>query len=212
MLTYSGISICPDELALPTPQDLAVQMGRITRYGGAIWCPLLFHSLLVARMVADKVDPELDLLRERTITWALFHDAHEIIAGEIPHPWKSKDRAEQERAIDYVFYNQLGFGPAQVDLTALKQCDRAAIYVETQTLGPLSGSESYRNKWDRGFEPGDLEQPFYYANRLRLGNYAEARLCIRADSGPIQRAQRLFQLAYDRRFDRVVTNLLEMTE
>jgi hypothetical protein len=205
MLTHSGLSICPNELALPTPHDVAIQMGRITRYGGAIWCPLLFHSLLVARMVADDSDA-------MTTTWALFHDAHEIVLGEIPHPWKCcETRADYETDLDQLFQEALGLSYNDINHLEVKQADRAAVHVERLVLGPLANWEAYRDRFDADFDPGDLDVARDFAEKLKWGGYAEAMLCTRVDSGPILRAERLFKQAYAHDYSGVVMILKEMT-
>lgn len=204
MLTYSGVSICPGEVALPSPVDLAVQMGRITRYGGAIWCPLLFHSLLVARMVADEVDDP------RVVTWALFHDAHEIVIGEIPHPWKTAAQKDHEAVIDAVFLVALGLEEAYGH-PAIKQADRAAIHVETRALGPLAEWEDYRERWDRGFNAGDLTDAKTYAACLIWGGFADAGLTTSSMSGPIKRAQRIFEIAFAHDYVGVARSIKELT-
>jgi hypothetical protein len=206
MLTNSGLSICPNELALPTPSDLAIQMGRITRYGGAIWCPLLFHSLLVARMVADNSTPA-------TTTWALFHDAHEIVMGEIPHPWKCCDiRRHYEAGMDEVFREAIGLAYTGVDDLKIKHADKVAVIVERLVLGPLANWEEYHSRFEPDFDPGDLETAIFFGRRLKWGGYAEASHCTRLDSGPIIRATALFELAYKGDYEGVVSQLKEYTE
>lgn len=204
MLTNSGLSICPSELALPTPHDLAIQMGRITRYGGAIWCPLLFHSLFVARMVAEDADV-------MTTTWALFHDAHEIVLGEIPHPWKCCDtRRRYEQDMDEVFRLAVGLTLTDVDDTVIKHADRKAVHIERLVLGPLMNWEAYRDGFDVDFNPGDLEGPKRVAEHLKWGGYADAALVTRIGSGPIVRAESLFKQAYAGNYKGVVLALREM--
>lgn len=205
MLTNSGLSICPGELALPTPLDLAVQMGRITRYGGAIWCPLLFHSLLVARMVAETSSDE-------TVTWALFHDAHEIVMGEIPHPWKCcNTRTRYESDMDDIFREAIGLKDSVIDGSAIKVADRVAVHVERLVCGPLANWEAYRDRFDVDFNPGDLQDAKDFAESLVLGGYSDAALTTLIDSDPIVKAAKLFERCYHGDYNGVVENLKAMT-
>lgn len=205
MLTNSGLSICPNELALPTPLDLAIQMGRITRYGGAIWCPLLFHSLLVARIVAETSN-------DMTATWALFHDAHEIIMGEIPHPWKCCGvRREYESSMDEVFREAIGLSFTSVDMDAIKYADRKAVHVERLVCGPLANWEEYRDRFDADFDPGNLEQSVRFARLLKREGYTTASYTTDLRSEQIQSASYLFAEAYHSNYAGVVTRLKIIT-
>lgn len=177
MLTYSGIEITPDNLQSPSPMDLAVQMSRICRYGGAVWCSLLFHSFLVAEMVDRGSNDE-------TWAWALLHDAHEVILGDIPHPWKRTDydRVELERQIDSVIIEAYcpDFNFNQVDLRLIKDCDRSVVYVERELCGKTSDwlramIGYYVPKWDADFQPVRAADGISAGHRLLAEGFNSVR-------------------------------------
>lgn len=143
MLTYSCLFVTPQNLQSPDAVSIAVHMGRITRYGGAIWCPLIFHSLLVAGLIPDDASDSV---------WAaaLLHDACETVSGEIPFPWKTGAQRDIEAAIAPVVF--LEFNCASLsdsDIALIKQCDLAALYGEVDSLahGP------WREEWYAVYEP-----------------------------------------------------------
>lgn len=147
MLTYTGLSITPDSIQAPAPMDLAVQMYRMCRYAGAVDCSLLLHSLLVAILV----DLEAD---DNTWTWALLHDANEVVLGDIPHPWKTPERKMVEDALDEAIARRYGVFLDQIDKALIKRADRSAFWFETDALGPLLNREQYISRWvTDGFKP-----------------------------------------------------------
>lgn len=203
MLTVSGVSICRGQIALPSPSDLAIQMSRITRYGGAIWCPLLFHSLLVGKMLPEDTG-------EQTVLYGLLHDAHETVLGEIPHNWKPKGRDDDERAIDDLILSSAGLDRAFIDFQLVKHCDRAAVHVETRKLGPLTNWEGYAQHWDKGFDPGDLTRPNEIADKLIWHGFANAAPVTDVYSWPVSCAGVIFSAVFDKDHSRAIKLLNEL--
>ena len=60
--------------------ELAASLGRITRYAGSYPISVLHHSLAVAELVAQRNGSLSAYL------YALLHDAHEAIVGDVPTP------------------------------------------------------------------------------------------------------------------------------
>ncbi len=132
MITYSGVHIQKHggECGTPTAEDIAVHMGRICRYGGAVWYPLLTHSVFVGLMAYQRSNQVSNLL------WGFLHDAHEVVTSDIPRPFKCKcTKVEQER-IDQRIYHKfcMGIRPA-IDRELIKQCDTDALHIEAVELG-----------------------------------------------------------------------------
>lgn len=130
MITYSGIRVAPGTTEMPAPIDLAVHMGRITRFGGAIWSPLLMHSVLVGELTWAALRArggELDL---NTWAWSLLHDAHEAITGEIPRPWKTSSMKDHQHQLDYLLQKAYKLDPLKIDFKLIKQLDEKALILE----------------------------------------------------------------------------------
>lgn len=146
MITQSGLRIAPENDAVPTAGDIAVAMGRITRFAGAVWCPLIAHSILVAELVLQE-------LRRRagggavdglpTWAWALLHDAHETVTGEICRPWKPDQAKEAQKKLDARISKAFQVDLELVDRALVKAMDERALVLEAEVLGLPGFREIY---------------------------------------------------------------------
>lgn len=136
MITYCGIRVAPGTTIAPSPADIAVQMGRITRFGGAVWSPLLMHSALVAeltwRNLAAQNAKQFDF---QTFSWALLHDAHEVVTGEVPRPWKPKQMKDSQHELDFLIASAFKVDLREVDTRIVKAMDERALLLEALELG-----------------------------------------------------------------------------
>ena len=86
-----------DELvrALETePQRVAFALWRINRFGGQVdGCEVLGHSLRVCRELPSTAGYAARI-------WALLHDAHEVITGDLVRPFKSVRLTRAQAEID----------------------------------------------------------------------------------------------------------------
>lgn len=133
MITFSGIHITPANDLVPTPNDIAVHMGRITRFAGAIWCPLIAHSVLVAELVRRELDEQNSCFgseEHSTWLWGLLHDAHETVTGELVYPFKTADMRRRQKEFDKRLYNQFKLVPELIDLKLVKAMDERAMVLE----------------------------------------------------------------------------------
>jgi hypothetical protein len=94
----------PEELANAIrndPQRVAECLHRINRFGGqAIDCSVLQHSLAVYyRSIAQPLSVRL---------WALLHDCHEILTGDVVRPYANSLLASHQTEIDYQLRKALG--------------------------------------------------------------------------------------------------------
>jgi len=81
------------EKCVNDPRWVAESLQRIGRFGGQHpTANVLNHSLEVAWMLRDSA-PEIQL-------WALYHDAHEILTGDVPKPWKRMHTEAEQRMLD----------------------------------------------------------------------------------------------------------------
>ena len=137
MITFSGRMVNRDLQEIPSCLDFAVHLGRICRYGGAIWWPDLAHSILVATIVDIITNEDMP-----TWAWALLHDAHEAITGETPYPWKPQSLGELQDRIDERLALEFHLPPkSSVDVEAIKEADTAALVAEAVGLGLPSWPE-----------------------------------------------------------------------
>lgn len=78
------------------PQWVALAMFRINRFGGQIFhCDVLGHSLRVYETL-----PSVSSYAARI--WALLHDTHEVITGDLVRPFKSVRLTVAQGEIDAV--------------------------------------------------------------------------------------------------------------
>lgn len=126
MITSTGIRVAPDNQNCPSELDVAIAMCRITRYAGAIWCPLAAHSILVAELVLTMSHSLFD--------WAcgLLHDAHETVTGEITRPWKPREMKTFEKDLNYRLEKH--FQVFGLEGKQIKEADVRALVCEATVL------------------------------------------------------------------------------
>jgi len=140
MLTHTGIKILPLNDTAPSPVDLAVHMGRLCLYGGAIWFNLLSHSILVSWLVRS-LAPSFE-----NWAWALLHDAHETVTGDVPHPWKTDDMRERQKVLDLRIASYYKIDRRLVSPAAIKQADLLATSYAAYALGLRGYSQLQKEK------------------------------------------------------------------
>ena len=98
------------------PQRVAECLHRINRFGGqAVGCSVLEHSLAVY----DSVASHCSTVR----LWALLHDCHEIITGDIVRPYANSLLASHQTEIDYQLRQALGITLSTDDAMAVTRAD-----------------------------------------------------------------------------------------
>ena len=136
MITQSGVHIQKIGGAdgTPTPMDIAVHSGRICRFGGCVWYPLLPHLVFVGLMAYRRTNNVYNLL------WGFLHDAHEVSTSDVPQPFKCDCMRIEQNAIDTRLIKEY-FGDsyferiAFIDFKVIKQCDHDACDIEAVELG-----------------------------------------------------------------------------
>lgn len=89
------------DVATSNPRRIAECLGRLWRFGGQHpTASVLYHSLEVAWMCRH-MSPDAQL-------WALYHDAHEILTGEVPRHYKTKWMSVLQKAFDRKLKRSLG--------------------------------------------------------------------------------------------------------
>jgi hypothetical protein len=98
------------------PQRVAECLHRINRFGGqAVGCSVLQHSLAVY----DSVASHCSTVR----LWALLHDCHEIITGDVVRPYANSLLASHQTEIDYQLRQALGITLSTDDAMAVTRAD-----------------------------------------------------------------------------------------
>lgn len=133
MITQSGICIetIGGKSGTPTAEDIAIHAGRLCRFGGAVWYPLLPHLVLVGLLAYRRSGKVENLL------WGFLHDAHECVTGDVPRPFKCDCMRWEQQAIDRRILAAF-FTPqqaAQIDFDLVHTCDRDACDLEAMVLG-----------------------------------------------------------------------------
>lgn len=81
-------------LILEQPRYVATCMARICRFGGQIPISVLVHSCILYEMVRRAGH------NDRAKLWALLHDCHEVITGDVTRGCKHRELREQQDTID----------------------------------------------------------------------------------------------------------------
>ena len=91
------------EAIICDPERVAASLGRIHRFGGQVPnCTVLRHSL----HVFERIDADSDA-SDAARLWALLHDCHEILTGDVVRPYvTARLRLDQEK-IDAVIVRRL---------------------------------------------------------------------------------------------------------
>ena len=119
------------------PQRVAECLHRINRFGGqAIDCSVLQHSLAVYdRLAGAPANVRL---------WALLHDCHEILTGDVMRPYAGEWLTHQQSEIDSRLRKGLGITLSAGDAIAVRVADvDAGTYEFAQATG---GRRSYHHE------------------------------------------------------------------
>lgn len=138
MITTSGIIVDPGMDSAPAAMDIAVGMCRITRYAGALWCPLSVHSILAAEMAFQRAG------EHRLWAYGLLHDAHEIVTGEVVRAWKPTELKTRETELDSRIFPKFGLKKSEMNEIKhlVSEADEKALCLEATLLG-LPGWKDY---------------------------------------------------------------------
>ena len=91
------------EAIICDPERVAACLGRIHRFGGQVpYCTVLRHSL----HVFERIDADTDA-SDAARLWALLHDCHEILTGDVVRPFVNARLRMDQAAIDAVIVRRL---------------------------------------------------------------------------------------------------------
>ncbi len=127
------------ERCVSDPQWVADCLHRLHRFGGQHpESTVCRHSLEVWWMCSQLAPAEQ--------LWALIHDAHEILSGEITRHYKADETAKQQQYADIILRSALGL--CEVDLAAVHVADVKHGEQEWRALndfhaGEITGRQLY---------------------------------------------------------------------
>lgn len=97
-------------------QHVAESLGRLWRFGGQHpTASVLFHSLEVRWMCRH--------MSNAAQLWALWHDAHEILTGEVPRQHKSTELINLQAFYDMRLKSALGIELNTLELAEIEKLD-----------------------------------------------------------------------------------------
>ena len=121
------------EAIICDPERVAACLGRINRFGGQVPnCTVLNHSLSVYHRIDADPDSS-DVAR----LWALLHDCHEILTGDVVRPYVTARLRMDQAAIDAVIVRRLPLlvpQPESMSWESVVAADRAVGEFEIQQI------------------------------------------------------------------------------
>ena len=118
------------------PQRVAECLHRINRFGGqARSCDVLQHSLEVYRRLNNGP--------ANVRLWALLHDCHEILTGDVVRPYAGEWLTHQQGEIDSRLRKELGITLTAGDAIAVRAADIDAGNYELERI--RTGEKVYPN-------------------------------------------------------------------
>ncbi len=175
MLTRSGRLVVPGGRAVPSLEDIATSLSRMPRFAGntSCWWTVAHHSLLVDRLMRAQLRRIAHAPAEQAVArlYALLHDAHESVTGDIPTTWKTDSMRAYQRLLDDLIFPSFGLTPphqhADPDLrAALHQLDHLALWAEGATVGPSGFAFSMPD--GSGPHPARLEEARHAVEYLQM--------------------------------------------
>ncbi len=121
------------EAIVSDPERVAACLGRINRFGGQVPnCTVLRHSLEVYHRI--DADPDSS---DAARLWALLHDCHEILTGDVVRPFVNARLRMDQEAIDAVIMRRLPLlvpQPESIEWGRVVAVDRAVGEFEIQQI------------------------------------------------------------------------------
>ena len=122
------------EAIITDPERVAASLGRIHRFGGQVQhCTVLRHSL----HVFERIDADTDS-SDAARLWALLHDCHEILTGDVVRPYVTARLRMDQQAIDSAIIRRLPLlvpQPESIEWGRVVAVDRAVGEWEMLEIG-----------------------------------------------------------------------------
>lgn len=140
--TYTGRLLMPTNFGVPSPLDIAVQLGRLPRFAGAtrVWPWSVLHHTVACLKYAY----EFGAMSQFELALLALHDAEECATGDVPTTWKGTEtRTWQDRLSGRLFrrylrWEEKGNSPQYVadSLEQVKKVDTLLLVAEMYEVGP----------------------------------------------------------------------------
>ena len=121
------------EAIVTDPERVAACLARIHRFGGQVQhCTVLRHSL----HVFERIDSDSDS-SDAARLWALLHDCHEVLTGDVVRPYVNARLRMDQAAIDAVIVRRLPLlvpQPESMSWESVVAVDRAVGEFEIQQI------------------------------------------------------------------------------
>ena len=121
------------EAIVTDPERVAACLGRVNRFGGQVPnCTVLRHSL----HVFERIDADFDS-SDAARLWALLHDCHEILTGDVVRPYVTARLRMDQQAIDNAIVRRLPLlvpQPESMSWESVVAADRAVGEFEIQQI------------------------------------------------------------------------------
>lgn len=134
-ITYTGVHVTP-EFGAPGVRDIAVQLMRIARFGGAgrIFWPVGMHSILVG-----------GLLPAELRIYGYLHDAEEACTGDVQRPFKTATQSFSGEILRKRTFRHLGLAqPLAKEVEAIHAADLEALRAERMLgCGPRGFTDTH---------------------------------------------------------------------
>ena len=152
-ITYTGNEVAPNNNNSPHLTDIAVQLGRIVRFAGALepWWSVLHHVIVCKELITH--EPEYHKLTEEgqklAELHALLHDAHESITSDIPKAWKNEGNKKAQEDLDIRIWAHFNIpAPKGIIKELIHLADWKALNAEGYVLGSSSLSLFFADEAD----------------------------------------------------------------
>lgn len=130
-----------------TIEGIAMRLGRELRFGRGVrcWWTVLHHTFVVETICMDILQDKRKSYRDSVRIYALLHDAHESIWGDIPTPLKTAEIRLMQGDFDRQLYKMLELPePPASYKEVIKKADHRALLAEGATVGPRGWYRHYR--------------------------------------------------------------------
>ena len=121
------------EAIVTDPERVAACLARINRFGGQVpHCTVLRHSL----HVFERIDADPDSLDAARL-WALLHDCHEVLTGDVVRPYVTARLRMDQQQIDNAIIRRLPLlvpQPESMSWESVAAADRAVGEWEVQQI------------------------------------------------------------------------------
>lgn len=175
--TYTGRLLTPNTYGVPSPLDMAVQLGRLPRFAGATrhwpWT-VLHHVMACVHFAKFVIEQEALQQPAPRLLAVLLHEADECATGDIPTTFKTEDTkvlAERIQRRTCMVYARQPIGDMYGDF--VKLVDMHLLAAEMLIVGPPgvtvhSGMDVLIETYDEDYMAAAGE-----AVRHARGRYAE---------------------------------------